>query len=149
MATGQHLSAVGSVATGTGRSFASVGVQCFLLVGLLCCQFAVGACVDLVLESHDFEASLLSMDNYDASVAESEMELETVTPPVSRATHGIIGSPPHEPEALMQNDANATSLVLVHQSWWWTSKGRSQFDCIDVERANACVGLMAVCAQDT
>ena len=61
-----------------------------LLVGLLCCQVAAGARVDGDLESDDFVSSHLSMKNYDASVVKIEMELDTATAMVSRATAGII-----------------------------------------------------------
>ena len=83
-----------------------------LLVGLLCCHVAAGARVDVDLEFDDIAASHLSMENYDASVAESEMEIETATALVSRATTGVIESLAHEAEALVQYAANATHLVL-------------------------------------
>ena len=67
-----------------------------LLVGLLCCQVAAGARVDVDLESDDFVSSHLSMKNYDASVVEIEMELDTATAMVSRAIAGIIESLSHE-----------------------------------------------------
>ena len=74
----------------------TTNVTVSLLGGLWCCQIAAGARVDGDLESDDFVSSHLSMKNFDASVVEIGMELDTATAMVSRATAGIIESLSHE-----------------------------------------------------